>query len=192
MAHENTREIPVWDLFIRLFHWSLVLLFTLIYLTEGEDEWILIHSYGGYIILGILMLRSLWGLVGTRHARFSCFVRPPAEALEYLKQLFAGRAKDYLGHNPAGGLMIVALIVCVSLTAVTGMSLYATTGHGPLAGSFIAAWPEGALEEVHEFFANFSLTLVVVHIVGVIVGSLAHRENLMRAMWTGKKRRPLP
>jgi len=176
---------------IRVFHWSLVGFFTLAYLTEGEDEWMTIHSYAGYSILTLLVFRLLWGVIGTHHARFSNFVTRPKNALIYVKALATGKAKDYVGHNPAGALMIITLIISIAITGFSGMALYATDGYGPLATSFFATWPEGAIKEVHEFFANFTVFLVVIHVGGVLVSSLLHKENLIRAMITGKKHRPL-
>lgn len=191
MSSNTLQTIKVWDLLIRIFHWSLVGFFTLAYLTEGEDEWMTIHSYAGYSILILLVFRLLWGVMGTHYARFSNFVTRPKEVLVYLKGLIAGNAKDYIGHNPAGAMMIVALIISIAITGFSGMALYATDGHGPLATSFFATWPEGAIKEVHEFFANFTVFLVVIHVGGVIVSSLLHKENLVRAMLTGKKQRPV-
>lgn len=191
MSSNTLQTIKVWDLLIRIFHWSLVGFFALAYLTEGEDEWMTIHSYAGYSILILLVFRLLWGVMGTHYARFSNFVTRPKEVLVYLKGLIAGNAKDYIGHNPAGAMMIVALIISIAITGFSGMALYATDGHGPLATSFFATWPEGAIKEVHEFFANFTVFLVVIHVGGVIVSSLLHKENLVRAMLTGKKQRPV-
>ncbi|MGI1986891.1 cytochrome b/b6 domain-containing protein [Shewanella glacialipiscicola] len=191
MSSNTLQTIKVWDLLIRIFHWSLVGFFALAYLTEGEDEWMIIHSYAGYSILILLVFRLLWGVMGTHYARFSNFVTRPKEVLVYLKGLIAGNAKDYIGHNPAGAMMIVALIISIAITGFSGMALYATDGHGPLATSFFATWPEGAIKEVHEFFANFTVFLVVIHVGGVIVSSLLHKENLVRAMLTGKKQRPV-
>ncbi|MGI2022737.1 cytochrome b/b6 domain-containing protein [Shewanella glacialipiscicola] len=191
MSSNTLQTIKVWDLLIRIFHWSLVGFFTLAYLTEGEDEWMTIHSYAGYSILILLVFRLLWGVMGTHYARFSNFITRPKEVLVYLKGLIAGNAKDYIGHNPAGAMMIVALIVSIAITGFSGMALYATDGHGPLATSFFATWSEGAIKEVHEFFANFTVFLVVIHVGGVIVSSLLHKENLVRAMLTGKKQRPV-
>ncbi|AAN57448.1 cytochrome b/b6 domain-containing protein [Shewanella oneidensis MR-1] len=191
MSSNMQQTINVWDPLIRIFHWSLVGFFTLAYLTEGEDEWMNIHSYAGYSILTLLVFRLLWGVIGTHHARFNHFITRPSIAWTYLKQLFSGNAKDYIGHNPAGALMIIALITSIAVAGFSGMALYATDSQGPLATSFFATWPEGALKEVHEFFANFSLFLIATHIGGVIVSSLLHKENLIRAMVTGKKQRPL-
>ena len=190
MSSNTLQTIKVWDLLIRIFHWSLVGFFTLAYLTEGEDEWMTIHSYAGYSILILLVFRLLWGVMGTHNARFSNFITRPKEVLVYLKGLITGKAKDYIGHNPAGAMMIVALIASIAITGFSGMALYATDGHGPLATSFFATWPEGAIKEVHEFFANFTVFLVVIHVGGVIVSSLLHKENLVRAMVTGRKQRP--
>lgn len=190
MPSNTLQTIKVWDLLIRIFHWSLVGFFTLAYLTEGEDEWMTIHSYAGYSILILLVFRLLWGVMGTHNARFSNFITRPKEVLVYLKGLVTGKAKDYIGHNPVGAMMIVALIASIAITGFSGMALYATDGHGPLATGFFATWPEGAIKEVHEFFANFTVFLVVIHVGGVIVSSLLHKENLVRAMVTGKKQRP--
>ncbi|MGL5359448.1 MAG: cytochrome b/b6 domain-containing protein, partial [Shewanella sp.] len=181
----------VWDLLIRIFHWSLVAFFAIAYLTEGEDEWMNIHSYAGYSVLMLMLFRLLWGAIGSYHARFSHFVTRPQVALAYLKGLISGSAKDYLGHNPAGAMMIIALLISISLTGFSGMALYATDGHGPLAMSLFASLPEDPLKEVHEFFANLTLALVIIHVGGVIVSSRLHHENLVKAMITGKKYRPL-
>lgn len=191
MSSNTLQTIKVWDVLIRVFHWSLVGFFTLAYLTEGEDEWMTIHSYAGYSILILLVFRLLWGVIGTHHARFSNFVTRPKNALIYVKALATGKAKDYVGHNPAGALMIITLIISIAITGFSGMALYAIDGYGPLATSFFATWPEGAIKEVHEFFANFTVFLVVIHVGGVLVSSLLHKENLIRAMVTGKKHRPL-
>ncbi|MBB1317574.1 cytochrome b/b6 domain-containing protein [Shewanella sp. SR43-4] len=191
MSSNTLQTIKVWDVLIRVFHWSLVGFFTLAYLTEGEDEWMTIHSYAGYSILILLVFRLLWGVIGTHHARFSNFVTRPKNALIYVKALATGKAKDYVGHNPAGALMIITLIISIAITGFSGMALYATDGYGPLATSFFATWPEGAIKEVHEFLANFTVFLVVIHVGGVLVSSLLHKENLIRAMITGKKHRPL-
>ncbi|MEN8166942.1 MAG: cytochrome b/b6 domain-containing protein [Pseudomonadota bacterium] len=181
------KQIKVWDPLIRLFHWTLVTAFAVTWLTE--DEFLDLHVYAGYTIMLLLAIRLLWGFIGTRHARFADFVRPPREAITYLKQLLAVRAKRYLGHNPAGGLMIIALLISLLLSCISGLAIYGVEGFGPLAEPFsnYGIWDDHLLEEVHEFFANLTLALVVVHLFGVVLGSLMHRENLVRAMFNGRK-----
>jgi cytochrome b len=133
----------------------------------------------------------VWGLIGPHYARFSNFVQPPREVAQFLKQTLRLRAKRYLGHNPAAGAMIVLLLISLIFTTLTGMAVYgAGDNAGPLAGLFgsSAFYWQKILEEVHEFFANFTLMLVFIHVAGVIVESLIHRENLIRAMFNGYKR----
>jgi cytochrome b len=187
----ESNQIKVWDLFVRVFHWSLVIGFFTAYVTE--DEAMGLHIWAGYLVFSLVVLRLLWGLFGSEHARFLDFVRGPGEILAYLKQVFSGSERRYLGHNPAGGAMIVALLASLLLTAVTGMLMFGAenpTGVlGTLSATLGIVGEAGAerLEDVHEFFANFTLALVVVHIAGVVFESLRHRENLVRAMLTGHK-----
>jgi cytochrome b len=185
-APERQGSVLVWDPLIRIFHWSLAGFFLLAYVTE--DDMLTMHVYAGYAVAGLVVFRLIWGIIGTRHARFSDFVTGPAEFRRYLGQLVIGRAPRYLGHNPAGAAMIIALLFGVALTAFTGMAMIAGEGSGPLAGTLFANLPDEALEDVHEFLANFTLFLVVAHVVGVLVSSLLHRENLVKAMLTGRKR----
>lgn len=189
---DRAENVKVWDPFVRIFHWSLVAAFAVAYLSgEGEDEWLGLHSIAGYTVLGLILVRLVWGIIGTRYARFSSFVYRPSAVAGYLKQLLLLQPPRYLGHNPAGGLMIIALLAFLMLTSVFGLAAYgAEEGAGPLAGMFAGTsenWAH-ALGEVHEFFANFTLFLVVFHVAGVVVSSLLHRENLVRAMFTGYKR----
>ena len=179
------KEIKVWDPLVRIFHWSLVFFFFLAYITE--DDWMTIHSYAGYTVASLVSFRLLWGIIGTRFARFNNFVTSFAVIKVYLKQLFSGNAKHYIGHNPAGGMMIVILLICLILTTITGISLFATEGHGPFAGTFLSQWSGDVVEEIHEFSANFTVLMVVIHVAGVLVSSLLHKENLIRSMVTGKK-----
>ena len=202
MTDPDTTEITVWDPWVRLFHWTLVAAFTLAYFTQGElfEEWLkrfdgaglqLIHVWSGYVIVGLLIFRLFWGFAGSRYARFSDFVHRPCAVLTYTKNVLMLRAPRYLGHNPAGGAMIVILLLSLTITVVAGLILYgADKGMGPLAGLLMDSSDrliDGA-KEVHEFFANFTLILVVGHLVGVIWESLLHRENLAHAMITGRKR----
>lgn len=182
------QTIPVWDPLVRTFHWTLVPAFVIAYLS-GE-EILDLHVLAGYLIGGLVGFRVLWGFVGTRHARFSDFVRSPATVRDYLRSLISGRPQHYLGHNPAGGAMVVLLLILLALTTLSGLAFYgAKELAGPLA--FLSAYPLFAshgFKELHEVCANLTLTLVAVHVAGVLVSSLLHRENLVRAMITGRKR----
>lgn len=182
-------EVKVWDPLVRIFHWTLVIAFFIAYIVE--EELLDLHVYAGYVVLGLIGFRLLWGFIGTRHARFSDFVRSPGEIRTFLTDTLALRARRYLGHNPAGGAMIIVMLISLLLTTVTGIAIYgAEEQAGPMATWFTGAshfWQE-AFEETHEFFANFTLLLVFVHVAGVIVESLIHRENLVQAMFSGHKR----
>ncbi|MEW8043062.1 MAG: cytochrome B [gamma proteobacterium symbiont of Phacoides pectinatus] len=187
--HETTT--PVWDLPVRLFHWLLAASFGVAYLTE--DHFMTLHSLVGYTLCGLLVFRLLWGLIGTRHARFSDFVRPPSEVIDYLKRMAALRAGRHLGHNPAGGAMVLALLLTLGATAVSGMAAYgAAQAAGPLAGLMreMPHWLGKTLEEVHESLSGLTLALIALHLLGVLFASLLHRENLVRAMLDGRKRAP--
>ena len=198
---------PVWDIAVRLFHWSLVIVFIVAYLS-GEDESEL-HIYAGYVILGLVLFRIIWGFIGTKHAKFKDFIYSPSEIMLHAKGLLSGKVKPYLGHNPLGGLMVMALLLTLMLTVVSGLKVYGAEGYGPLAKSdtsyFIssanASNPEGMKdedhedsdaeefwEEIHEFFANLMIFLIVFHILGVIISSKVENENLIKAMITGYKK----
>lgn len=168
-------SVRVWDPFVRVFHWSLAGLFLLAYATGDEIE--TVHIAAGYTIAGLLGLRILWGFVGPRNARFSDFVRSPRAVLAYMRDVALLRAPRYLGHNPAGGTMVVALIVTLIVTCSTGYMM--TTG---------TFWGAKWVEEVHEAFANLTIGLIVVHVLGVLLASFQHGENLVKAMITGRKR----
>ena len=146
-----------------------------------------LHAYAGYTALALVGFRLVWGFIGTRHARFSDFVSGPTTTIHYLKDITQGKARRFIGHNPAGAAMIIALLMCVTLTAFSGMALWSVDGEGLLAGSFFASMNDHDLKEAHELFANLTVVLVAMHVVGVIISSRMHRENLVRAMITGKK-----
>ena len=185
-------ETTVWDPLVRAGHWLLFAGFFVAYLTE--DDLLTVHVWAGYLVGAVVVVRVVWGFVGPRRARFADFVDRPAAALAYLAGLLRGQARRYLGHSPAGGAMVVALLVGLALTVATGLALYAEAENaGPLAG-IVAARPAAGLrggsvlEEAHELLANLSLLLVVLHVAGVALASFMHRENLVRAMLTGRKR----
>jgi cytochrome b len=145
------------------------------YATGDEIE--NVHIAAGYIIAGSLALRIVWGFVGPRHARFSDFVRSPRPVLAYMRDVALLREPRYLGHNPAGGAMVVALTVTLIVTCATGYMMTTETFWG-------AKW----LEEVHEAFANLTIGLVVVHVLGVLLVSFECRDSLVNAMITERKR----
>jgi cytochrome b len=186
-AHDaGASTVKVWDPLVRVFHWSLVFFFLLAFITE--DDWQELHVLAGYAVSFLVAFRLLWGLVGTRHARFFTFVKSPAVMLRYLKDLLSFKVPHYLGHNPLGAAMVVMLLLCITLVSFSGMVLIAGEGNGPLAGTWLASWSGDWMEEVHEFFANFTLLMVVIHVSGVIFSSLLEGENLVKAMMTGRKK----
>ena len=188
-------EVRVWDPFVRIFHW---LLATVVLVDWFMDEPLWIHTWLGYLAAGLVILRIVWGFIGPENAQFINFVRGPRLVLEYLAGLVRFSSRRYLGHSPAGGAMIVALLVMTSATIVTGMAnLAEDRGEGPLAGVISKVErpiipgqrrPRLLMKQVHETVANITLVLVVLHVLGVALGSFAHRENLVRAMITGRKR----
>lgn len=168
-------RVRVWDPLVRVFHWGLVLSFAVAWLSAGHFK--TLHFAAGYVAAALLAIRIVWGLFGTRYARFAQFVKTPGAVLAYLRDIATGRERRFLGHNPAGGAMIVALILSVAAQLVTGWLM--TTDQ-----FFGTEW----LEVTHELLAKVSLGLVVLHVAGVVLASLRHRENLPLAMLTGSKR----
>jgi len=164
----------IWDLPTRVFHWALAGSFVGAYLLAEQDGLRSLHVMFGYTIAGLIAFRLLWGLIGSTHSRFRDFAYSPVEAIRYLRDLATGRARDYDGHNPAGSWAIYGLLAVAAATATTGWLHYNEIGGE-------------ALEELHEVLANAWLVLVAVHVAGVIVGSLAHRRNLVATMITGRR-----
>ena len=178
MSDANTRtRILVWDLPQRITHWLLAASFAGAFLTAESERWRDVHVMLGYTVLALDVFRLLWGFVGTRHARFASFAYGPSRVLAYVRSLVRLAPAHFTGHNPAGGWAIFALLACALAAAGTGLATYNEVGGR-------------ALEHLHEFFANAMLAVVGVHIAGAIGGSLLHRENLVRAMFTGYKRGP--
>jgi cytochrome b len=202
--------IRVWDPLVRIFHWGLVLAFAVAYLSGDEEN--SVHIYSGYIVAGLIAFRLVWGMVGTRYARFSNFIYSPRTIIQYLNGLLAGKPKHYIGHNPAGGWMIIALLATLSVVTVSGLKVYAIEeGRGPLAVDMPSMSlvsqafadsddddhdkhekghhddEEEFWEEIHELASDFMLLLIVLHVAGVVVAGRLHAENLVKAMITGKK-----
>lgn len=185
----DQEQVRVWDPLVRLFHWSLVAAFATAFIVE--DDLLGVHVWAGYLVLGLIAVRLVWGFVGPRHARFTDFVRGPRQVLGYLRESLRLAAPRHLGHNPLGGAMVVALLLLVGLTGLSGMALYgAQELSGPLAGLMSGTPPAvgEALEETHEVLANLTLVFIAAHVAGVLFSSFAHRENLILAMFTGRKR----
>ena len=169
----------VWDGFVRAFHWSLVASFAVAWISG--DDWKSLHIWAGYAAAALSVMRLVWGLAGTRYARFSQFVRSPLVVASYLRDVATGREARYLGHNPAGGAMIVALLATLAGLCISGWLL--TTD---------AFWGSEVMEDAHETLANLALILVGLHVAGVVLASIRHHENLIRSMVTGEKRAPDP
>ncbi|MCC7547425.1 MAG: cytochrome b/b6 domain-containing protein [Burkholderiales bacterium] len=169
-----TERVLVWDLPTRVFHWLLAAAFAGAWLTGDSERWRDLHMMLGYSVAGLIVFRILWGFVGSRYARFRSFLFRPAELLAYLRSLATRSPRHYLGHNPAGS---IAVFLLLGLGLVTALSGYA----------YFQEWGGEWLEEVHEAAAVAMLAVVGMHIAGVIASSLLHRENLVRAMITGRK-----
>jgi cytochrome b len=159
---------------VRLFHWSLVALVVAAFLTGDEAE--NAHIAIGYGILGLVAGRVVWGFIGPERARFSDFVKPPAEILRYFRDALQARAPRHLGHNPLGGAMVIALIAM--LAVVCGGGYLLTTDR---------YWGAEAFKEFHEATAYLLLAMVGLHVLGVVWTGVQHRENLVKAMVTGRK-----
>lgn len=147
-----------------------------------------VHIWAGYAVSVLIGIRLLWGLVGTRNARFTSFVRSRRVIMQHLKDMLAFKATHYLGHNPVAAVMVLLLLSSITLVAFSGVIMLAGEGQGPLAHTMFSSWNGEWLEEIHEFLANFTLLLIVAHVSGVIFSSLLEGENLARAMLTGRKK----
>lgn len=173
-AEPGPGRILVWDLPVRVFHWLIVLCFGGAYLTAESESWRLVHVTLGYTMAALVVFRLVWGIVGTRYARFSNFVRGPRAVAAYLGGMLRGHTRPPTGHNPAGALAIVALLGLALAVTASGWATYQDVG---------GHW----LEEVHEAAANLMLGMVGVHVAGVLLASWLHRDNLVGAMITGRK-----
>ena len=200
--------VKVWDLVVRVGHWVLLAAVATALITRGEPE--SIHQFAGTVIVGWIVVRLFWGIAGPPQARFENFLTAPGKAVGYLADLVRGRARRHVGHSPAGGWMVVALMVALSGSAATGLAMENRVAPPALLAPVMGAGEAGEIyeagegaeageraerdespwEEVHEAFANLVLLLVILHVAGVALASVAHRENLAQAMVTGRKRAP--
>ncbi|TPN45376.1 MULTISPECIES: cytochrome b/b6 domain-containing protein [unclassified Mesorhizobium] len=171
--------VQVWSPYVRLFHWSLVLCVAVAWLSSGEI--MKVHELAGYSAGVLITSRLIAGLAGSGYTRFHQFVRRPRAVGLYLSDVAKGDEKRYLGHNPAGGAMVLALLACVAGIALTGWMQTTDTW-----------WGVGWVEDTHKILGNGILVLIGLHVGGVLLASLRHGENLVRAMVTGRKRAPSP
>jgi cytochrome b len=186
----NMRKIRIWDLPVRLFHWTLVVLMTVSYFTGlAGGDWMKFHFWSGYAILTLLLFRICWGFVGSTTARFSDFVKGPSAAFAQLGELFGrGRLRE-VGHTPMGGAMVVILIFGVLLQVITGLFAADTdegTVSGPLANLLADKWVDKATA-FHHFWINVLLVLVGLHVLAALLYLVWKRQNLIGAMFTGRK-----
>lgn len=168
--------IAVWDRFVRIAHWSLVVCVTAAWLTRHAGA---IHEWLGYAVSALVVARTLWGVVGSRHARFADFVRSPRATWAYAREVFAYREPRHVGHNPLGGWMIVALLATLAFVCASGWML--TTDR---------FWGVEQVEDAHAAASDLLLALIALHVAGVLFSSIRHHENLIAAMLTGRKRAP--
>lgn len=218
----SKKIVSVWDPLVRIGHWTLVIAFFTAYFTE--EDFLTQHTWAGYVVGSVVLIRVVWGFIGSKHAQFNDFIYTPTAIFSYLKGLISRKPQHYLGHNPAGGAMVLALLLSLIATTYTGIALYAVEKNaGPLAGviaksdksspkasmistayaeedgdedrneqkdSNVNKADEEFWEGLHEFFVNFTLLLVVLHIGGVLLSSYIDKENLIKAMVTGRKEVP--
>ena len=178
-ARGEPARIRVWDPLVRVAHWTLAASVAVAWLTrEGNRE---LHEAAGYVALVVIAVRLGWGFVGPRYARFAQFVRTPAHTLRYGCEALRRTEPRHIGHNPLGGWMVVLLLLCAALAALSGV-LYTTDAY----------WGIEWVEDLHEALATAVLALVALHVAGVAAASLRHREDLVGAMVHGRKRAPAP
>jgi cytochrome b len=175
MAEART-WIRVWDRFVRVFHWALLVAFVVAFASH-EDGYGALHLVSGYAVTALVGARLIWGFAGSRYARFTEFVRGPNVVLAYLVALVRGQVRRYLGHNPAGGSMIVVMLALLAVVSVIGILLTTTRFYG-----------DELMFDLHEAAVDLMLVCVLLHVAGVLWSSRVHRENLIKAMWTGRKR----
>jgi len=179
----------VWDPALRLFHWLLVFCFVVAYGFSAEDGRILLHFIVGYAVIGLLLFRFIWGVIGSEHARFRNFCYSRAQIIAHLRGLLRGRACPTTGHNPAGSVMVFGLLAVLLLLVASGLLLDGIQRQGPLAGlmwDIPYTW-ENLLRSIHAWLADITLVMVLLHISGALFESYLLRENLVRAMITGRK-----
>jgi cytochrome b len=186
---DGSKAVPVWDIPVRLFHWTLVLLIAFSWLS-GEMDWMAWHMYSGYAVLTLVLFRILWGFVGSTHARFGDFIYGPRALFGYIKTLPSRTAAKFAGHNPLGGLSVVLILLCVLAQAGTG--LFANDdiiNEGPLF-KYVSKELSDWLTSIHKYNFNVLLALIGLHIAAVLYYLIWKSENLVKPMFTGRKHLP--
>jgi len=195
---DSSDVVRVWDPLARIFHWSLFAAITSAWLSE--HDWFAMHIWSGFTVAGLVGFRLLWGFIGTEYARFSGFVYGPRPVWGDLKALLVWHPNRYLGHGPAGGAMVIALLLLLSVVILTGMQLYAVAEYsGPfvaIQGAVTGVFGEAAgskyfLADLHGWVVNLTLLFAFVHVLCVVLISFALKENLPLSMVTGKKPRTI-
>ncbi len=184
-------RLKVWDIPVRLFHWGLVGCVALAFYTMKTDGApfvfpIDIHARAGYVLVGLLLFRWLWGLVGSHHARFSGFLYSPARMLTYARRLIGGRPPVFAGHNPLGGIMVVVMLLSLTFQAVSGLFLSDDIFFDAPLHGLVERSTARTLAGLHHLNANLLIGLIAAHLVALLVHRLKG-ERLVGAMFTGRK-----
>jgi cytochrome b len=174
-SRPTTSERPVWDLPLRVTHWALAISITVAYFTANILD--SVHTMAGWLALGLIAFRTLWGFTGTRYSRFATSVRSPSAALRYLRRLLRGRPGRYLGLNPAGAAMLIAMLALAAVSALSGWMQVTVR--------FFGVW---WVEAIHAWSSHLVAALALAHVVAVAAVSVLQGENLVRSMITGRKR----
>lgn len=188
-SSQQNKSPVIWDLPLRLFHWSMVIMVTIAAVTGYffEDWWLDVHVYAGYVLACLLVFRLIWGFVGSYYSRFHTFPLSPVSVFKHLKNLLKGKSEQHVGHNPVGAWMIVALLTTLILLVVTGFLVWGgEENNGPLAsvvGYQVGEWSE----DIHEVLAGVLMAVIGIHILGVLVETVIFKHPLIKAMITGRK-----
>ena len=174
MAAVKKQSVLVWDMPVRVFHWLLAISFAGAWLTSESEYFQIVHYALGYSACVLVLFRLIWGFVGSKYARFAEFIKGPTEVTDHLKSIGSVTAPHHIGHNPAGGWVMLALMGLILLMGLSGYWIVK---------EFFADW----MSELHEVLAIVALALVVIHVVAALAMSFFQRENLVRSMVTGHK-----
>ncbi|MBU2871605.1 cytochrome b/b6 domain-containing protein [Colwellia sp. E2M01] len=181
-----TKKHLIWDLPLRIFHWCFAFtIFGSWYTAENKDDYIDLHMQLGYVALGLIIFRVLWGIIGPKHARFSQFIPSPKTLITYLKKSDAKQATP--GHNPLGALMVITMIILITLQAVSGLFIDDDIfSSGPYNGA-VSDGIENIMSFIHHNTFNFMIAAIVMHISAIFFYWIIKKQNLVLPMITGKK-----